>query len=636
MDLYSKRLLALSRDTTHRGLLDHPTHTARVTNTLCGDEVEVTLAVQRDFIHAIGWETRACAICQASAAHMAALLEGAPLETIASRRAALERALADAETDDPEFETFTSVSGFPSRHGCALLPWRALEDALLDVDVPSSPEPVAHTQETRQLPLTAWDAVLEMRARGQEVALATLVSIVGSSPCPLGSRMVIGSDGAFWGAVSGGCVESAVVQSALGMLAEGDSATRMHTYQISNSQAGAVGLPCGGQIRVHIAPCPLDEDVRAYVGATEVGAARVLDLHDGSSVLFPSPEDAPAHLRDHVAQVLSRGEPVEVPSQGTSGVFVEPLQRPPRLLLVGGTQVAQKLCALAAEVGYDPVLVDPRLALANPDRFPGVTLHNAHPSDVLADLIDARTAVVMLTHDEKLDDPGLVVALASPAFYVAALGSRKTQRARLARLRAAGVPDHQLARLRGPAGLSIGAKGAPEIALSILAEVVQTHRANLADPVVGALIVRRSGDPDPSALREACAEADLTPLIVSAASGAAEQESEDLTSPADAPTSTLIREGVAALLERAALDAIVVLHADAPTPSAAQLRALAGAHSASTQHLVITWGTPGAPRLWPRRNFTDLLALSGPQDETTVLDAAPGALLTLAGVEGER
>jgi xanthine dehydrogenase accessory factor len=176
------------------------------------------------------------------------------------------------------------------------------------------------------------------------------------------------------------------------------------------------------------------------------------------------------------------------------GVLVEPHNPPVRVVLVGAVHIAEPLAQMAALAGFAVTIVDPRRAWATPERFPGQTLVTEWPDAALEQLrLDARSAVVTLTHDPKLDDPALVVALRSPAFYIGCLGSARTHAARLERLGAAGSTG--LERLRGPVGLRIGAKSPAEIAISILAELVATLRgASPADPETRAERAR-SGEP---------------------------------------------------------------------------------------------------------------------------------------------
>lgn len=166
--------------------------------------------------------------------------------------------------------------------------------------------------------------------------------------------------------------------------------------------------------------------------------------------------------------------------------FVQVFNPPLRLVVVGAVHIAQQLVPLAATAGYEVTLVDPRRAWASGERFPGVALVTDWPDEALTALApDHRTAVVTLTHDPKLDDPALAAALASPAFYIGALGSRRTQGKRLERLRAQGFDAAALGRIHGPVGLDIGAKSPAEIAVSILAQIIQVRRATSAPATDG-------------------------------------------------------------------------------------------------------------------------------------------------------
>lgn len=218
---------------------------------------------------------------------------------------------------------------------------------------------------------------------------------------------------------------------------------------------------------------------RAFVVATRVP--------EGDQVLLLAPDDVatPLHEGREAANlamelaarvVLERDAADTVELSGGQWLLV-PHNPPLRLLVVGAVHISQALVPMARLVDLEVVVIDPRTAWATPERFPGVTLEHAWPEAAFGRLgLDRRTAVVTLTHDKKLDDPALALALASPAFYIGALGSRKTQEARRERLRGR-FTDDDLARIHGPIGLAIGAKSPAEIAVSILAEVIATHRA---------------------------------------------------------------------------------------------------------------------------------------------------------------
>lgn len=199
----------------------------------------------------------------------------------------------------------------------------------------------------------------------------------------------------------------------------------------------------------------------------------VLVTHlDGSSTEVYSRADIPPALAEACATALRTDE-----AQTLEGVFVEPHNPPVRVVIVGAVHVAQPLAQMAERAGFVVIIVDPRRSWATPERFPGQVLVTEWPDVALDGLaLDARSAVVTLTHDPKLDDPALISALRSPAFYIGCLGSQKTAAARRERLAAAGFTAEQLARLHGPVGLRIGAKSPAEIAVSILAEVIATLR----------------------------------------------------------------------------------------------------------------------------------------------------------------
>ncbi len=194
-------------------------------------------------------------------------------------------------------------------------------------------------------------------------------------------------------------------------------------------------------------------------------------LSDGLQYVLPH-EAAPAALVE-AASFLSAGEEARTVKVGGDAWFLQLEAPPPRLLIVGAVHIAQALAPMAAICGYAPTIIDPRRSFATAERFPGTRLLHAWPDEALAELApDDRTAIVTLTHDPKLDDPALDMALRGRNFFIGALGSRKTHAGRLERLAALGHPPEALARIRGPAGLHIGARTAPEIALSILAELI--------------------------------------------------------------------------------------------------------------------------------------------------------------------
>ncbi|PKP78294.1 MAG: xanthine dehydrogenase [Alphaproteobacteria bacterium HGW-Alphaproteobacteria-3] len=200
-------------------------------------------------------------------------------------------------------------------------------------------------------------------------------------------------------------------------------------------------------------------------------------LTDGiQKLVYPTDKQEENWLIKAISQVLAgdRGAVVEGPD---GDWFLNPFNPPLRLMLVGAVHIAQPLALIGSLAGYDVTVIDPRTSFASAERFPDVALVTDWPDEAMAALApDARTAIVTLTHDPKLDDPALHAALRSPAFYIGSLGSKKTHAARVARLAEAGFAQDDIARIHGPVGLSIGAKSPAEIAVSIMAEITETLR----------------------------------------------------------------------------------------------------------------------------------------------------------------
>ncbi|MGA0542792.1 XdhC family protein [Neotabrizicola sp. VNH66] len=313
------------------------------------------------------------------------------------------------------------------------------------------------------------ECALDWHRAGQGAVLATVVETWGSAPRRAGSQMAVRGDGLFAGSVSGGCVEGAVVAEALDVLAAGQP--RLLEYGVSDENAFAQGLACGGRIRILLEPVGpvLPEALLAKLVAARVARLSVAQVveTDGTRRLIRGGEDASVDMR-------LRADRSGAEADGRVVIVHAP---PVRLIVVGAVQIAQALVPMARIAGLFPVLVDPRTAFASAARFPGETLIHDWPDEALARLApEARTAVVTLTHDPKLDDPAIRAALATPVFYLGSLGSRRTHAARMERLAAAGVPPQALARIDAPVGLDIGAATPAEIAVSVLAAVISALR----------------------------------------------------------------------------------------------------------------------------------------------------------------
>ena len=321
-------------------------------------------------------------------------------------------------------------------------------------------------------------AVAAWSGANRKVALATVTRTWGSAPRPAGSQMAVRDDGAFTGSVSGGCVEGAVIEEAKAALADGRA--RNLSFGVTNEDAWAVGLACGGEIAVHVAPIGTREreTFAKLVHARDQSRASVLatPLKGGESRAIFLDDAGGGALADAAHTAARRDQSGAVEADGAEW-FLTVLNPPLDLVIVGAVHIAQPLAAMARLAGYAVRIIDPRTAFATAERFPDTKLLHQWPDEVLAEApLTMRSAVVALTHDPKLDDPALIVALRSPAFYVGALGSKKTHARRLERLAQQGFTPEELTRIRGPVGLPIGARSPAEIAISILAEMTQTLR----------------------------------------------------------------------------------------------------------------------------------------------------------------
>ncbi len=330
------------------------------------------------------------------------------------------------------------------------------------------------------------ETIERWQGEGQAVALATVVQTWGSSPRQAGAKMALTPAGHIVGSVSGGCVEGAVYEEGVAALQSG--APKLLHFGVADETAWEVGLACGGSIDVFVQPLAPDYFRAARAANLENAPFAVVTVVKGPAELMGKAALASeAGLRwgslgpalDAPAAELARAALAEGQSrrsQVAEGVdaFVEVVLPPPTLIAVGGVHITIALVALAKTLGYTTIVIDPRKAFGNEERFPHVDrLLQAWPDEALAEIPLTRgTAVAMLTHDPKLDDPALKLALPSPAFYVGALGSRNTQAKRRQRLLDDGMKPEDLDRLHGPIGLELNAHTPEEIALSIMGEIV--------------------------------------------------------------------------------------------------------------------------------------------------------------------
>lgn len=322
------------------------------------------------------------------------------------------------------------------------------------------------------------------------VACATVIRLSGASPRGVGARMGFTLDGKITGSVSGGCVESAVIQAGYEVLKTGQPQL-VHYGVVSERQWNTVGLACGGEVDVFIhrmdrVDCELArrmlsvedtiysmliiEGPQQLVGETIWADPNALEdglsIFEEGKVALQKVIHSNDYFTNRVVQITRNGQQIRV--------FVEKHDPLPELIMVGGVHIAVALANIAKVVGYRTVVIDPRRAFINTDRFPNVDrLIQAWPQDAFSQVnLHQTSAVAVLSHDPKIDDPALECALASKAFYIGALGSLTTQKSRMERLALKGFAKEELKRIFGPIGLDIGGRAPEEIGLSIMSEIV--------------------------------------------------------------------------------------------------------------------------------------------------------------------
>lgn len=338
-------------------------------------------------------------------------------------------------------------------------------------------------------------------ARTGPVGRAVVLQVWGSAPRPEGASLLATPDGRMAGSVSGGCVETAAAEEIRAAIARGTA--RRVSWGVTHERAWEMGLSCGGTIEVLIEPMVRPELLAAAqresgsVVATIVGGdppaqGGVVVAEDGSAAPFGTVapelvESIAAAARAAAGRLASQVE--RLPESGLE-VFLEVFPRRPTLLVFGGVHIARELVRLARPLGFRIVVADGREGFLTRERFPEADeLVLGWPEEVFRRVgLDSATCVCVLTHDPKFDEPALELALRSPACYVGAIGSRKTQAHRRDRLRAAGFSEAEIARLHGPIGLPLGGRGPAEIALAILAEITAVRYGGASRP-------ERAGEP---------------------------------------------------------------------------------------------------------------------------------------------
>ena len=331
------------------------------------------------------------------------------------------------------------------------------------------------------------DEINRWQAEKQPVALATVVQTWGSAPRKVGAKMALTPDGRIAGSVSGGCVEGAVFEEGTAAL-QANQPKLLH-FGVADETAWDVGLACGGTIEVFVEP--LDTAVTQFIhnlilndeagaaitiirGPEELVGRKLAVSRAGEQVgtLGEAALDSQA-----IAAEAKAVHPQRVQLSDEVEVFIDTVRPAPTLIMVGGVHIAIALTSYAKTLGYRTLVIDPRRAFGSDERFPHVDqLIQAWPDKAFAEVkITPETAVALLTHDPKIDDSALKIILQERPFYIGALGSKKTHAKRVERLRGYGFSAEQIGRIHGPIGLDIGAQTPEEIALSVMAEIVQAR-----------------------------------------------------------------------------------------------------------------------------------------------------------------
>jgi xanthine dehydrogenase accessory factor len=332
-----------------------------------------------------------------------------------------------------------------------------------------------------------------LHAGGAAVGRAVVTSVWGSAPRPEGACLLATAEGRIAGSISGGCIESAAAQEIAAAITRGTPG--LVTYGVSHEKAWEVGLACGGIIKVFVEPTVRPVILAAARGEGGVIVATVVDggaaagrlggsatIHDDGAIdALPAERWIGERTRDAALAALRRESSgtVEVPSPDGAivTVFLEVFPRRPKLVVFGGVHIAMALVPMARSLGYRTTVADGRVAFLNRERFPDADeLLVAWPEEAFRKIgLDAATYVCVLSHDPKFDEPALEIALRSAAPYIGAIGSRKTQAARRARLLGQGFTEADLSRLRGPVGLDLGGRSPAETALGIMAEMTMVR-----------------------------------------------------------------------------------------------------------------------------------------------------------------
>jgi xanthine dehydrogenase accessory factor len=351
------------------------------------------------------------------------------------------------------------------------------------------------------------EVLIDWLQDGRRLVQALLVAVEGSAPLPVGAMLVVDEDGAIEGSITGGCVESSVVQESEAILG-GERGPGVLTYGISDELAGTVGLMCGGIVHIFVDELDADDArielaaLRAHAQGRRVAIATALDGDSAGARLAIIDDQVVGTLRgpdllDHNVAREARGLLEEgrttIRRFGGDGatlgderpVHIRAYAQPPKMMIVGAIDFSAAIAPFASQIGFEVTICDARDRFARSARFSSVAkVRVGWPQEVIGEAtFGPRDVVLVFTHDPKFDEPALLAALATGAGYIGALGSRKTTADRERRLRLAGVSDDDLSRIHAPCGLDIGSRTAEETAISVLAEIISMRAERAAAPL---------------------------------------------------------------------------------------------------------------------------------------------------------
>ena len=309
----------------------------------------------------------------------------------------------------------------------------------------------------------------------QKVVMITVVDTWGSSPKPIGSKMIVSENKEFFGSVSGGCIESFIIQESLEIIKKKKS-FKIKNYKVSNEIAWNIGLSCGGEITVYLDQINLREKTLKQIiqkNKSKLEFALLINLSTGKNEIFEKNKTLNINFQKFKNQINSFYISKNNGIIKNSNIFVECYNNPIKVIIVGAVDIAQYFTDFADKFNLEIYIIDPRKYFGTKKRFPNVKIINEWPNDAFKKIkTDSNCALIGLTHDPKIDDPALQYALKNKFFYIGALGSKKTHEKRCERLEKAGFSGVEISSIYAPIGIKLGGKSAPEIALSIIAQLV--------------------------------------------------------------------------------------------------------------------------------------------------------------------